>query len=502
MPSDFPQVIELRGGLRREVRKGDLSAGLAEVLKGLRPSEDGFYAFEEIKADFSGTSLQIDWPFPQLIREDEITLLCGRNNIFQLSSDETKLTEIEILDPVTELKANLAATGPWSLVAFQELWFLSDGNSFIYKIASSPNAFLSTRIQIEAMVKVGNRVLFGGLTGAHFSSDDWLALFDVWQETVGDRVVTFEGQTFSENWILWTSEAGGGSIRPFLDIIAIFALADFSSKDEALGILRTHIETGNIGFLPVLSEGKVKVIKSLGSDVYVYTTTGLEIFGRETDGRFIHSIHASPGVSSRYAVAGNSTKHIVLDNTGILWTVLLEEKRREGFREFLGQLSAEELISSYDPIEDEAYFGDSERCFVFGPGGLSEQTLLSTGVVRGKEGLLGIVRILQDTFDITLNTDRLGVRGSKLLTYTEIHAFDVQSLQVGLDYENSESNSSELAFIFGSPDGRFYLGVAVDNYKLKLTGIALKSARIEKAIVRFQHADSRTVRGPRGTGVS
>lgn len=485
MPADFPKALNLLRGIRPEARYRTTNEGFLETLKGLRPSEQGLYRQTEI----TPVVAKAQWPFPQVLRGEAGSFLMLRDEFHDL--DQTTGSSIPTGMPRT------VGNDWWHMASFQDLWVMTNGDSVAYRLADQDNIKVSESVRVKTLAKFQSRLFFGGVLGNYFDQEDWIEIFDAWKNTEHGQIV-YTGQSLGDNWLIWGSNLGGGILRPFLDILYALGLVDLKLTSKAKSFLLGHVETQALGLLPLGSQGTVLSMSQLRGRLIVYTADAVYAVHSTEAGPRATLVHPS-GILNRDAVAASVWEHIFIDTNKIMWRLDDDAPRRIGHSEQVTQLASPK--GWYDYIEKEAHFSDGKREFVVGPGGTSESSTVTTNAIRvSGGGLMGDVVSSSEEFSLTTGVEDMNAEGVKSISFVEVAYSDIKDLRLDVSFRyESSSEFFSMQDIPASGDGKFYTGITAKEFKFTLRGTAGPEAKMEKAVVRFEYADSSTVRGPRSS---
>lgn len=350
MPSEFPYELRLVRGLRPERRLRDKSTGYLEQLRNLRPAEDGLSPLEYAQNPLHPT-LGISWPFPQLLREQQVTLLCYERTLYEVDETDWSLTQLTTYDAADGVTAaDIVPGGIWHLVAFEENWVATNGSSVVMKMPNTQgSAYVASGSTVSTVGMFGGSMFFGGVAGSRFSGSAWGEIFEEWRNFIGDSVITFENQGLDVNWLLW-SEAGGGDVLwPFVGILNALGFDVTSNFDLIREALYDQMSRGWMGMIPLDTRGTVLQVKPLRRMLAVYTEDAVYVVQRSENSLSVQRV-SDYGIRSRGAVAGGLDEHVYIASDGDLWR--LRESggaERLGYKEYVGTLDNASLVSAYDP---------------------------------------------------------------------------------------------------------------------------------------------------------
>ena len=176
--------------------------------------------------------------------------------------------------------------------------------------------------------------------------------------------------------------------------------------------------------------GKVYQIKQLGDDVIVYGNNGIERMSpisNEIITGFGHRTIQLGGILAHECVAGDDKKQCFIDNDHNL-CLLTDGIKVLGYKKFMQNLTAANIIMNYVPLTDYFYISDGTYCYVLTPAGLyqTHQCVTSVGFIG--QNLLGFTKNGTDT-KVRLTTTGAGFKTSGLKT--------INSLEYDVEYSTS-----------------------------------------------------------------
>ncbi len=505
MPAEFPHKVRF-AGLRPERRSRAGSKEFCDVLKDMKPTDGDLVGFDGVTNPLD-ISPSVSWPFPQLFRGEGVTILALATSLYTVDESDWTTTLIATYDIGTpgDTKA-ITSGGVWQFASFQENWFLTNGSDVVLKIPSNSGdkVLIADSVTVQALGGNSNRVFFGGMAGSYFTANSvWTTMLSLWKVYSGDDIVTYDDQALTTNWIVWSGKAGGEFDWPFVSFLASLGYPDSSTVNKIATVLYSNVENGNIGLLPLRSQGSVQVIKQLGNDMVAYCTDSVNLL-RTTERGYSQQKLLSIGVASRGAVCGDENEHVFVDQSGLLWRLSPGSKPvRLGYSSSIGALTLANITSTFDNSERDFYFSDGTTGYVLSRDGLSQITSIPTTVSRSEDGLIGPIATTPTAFSVTTEQIKMSVPDLKGIKVVELMCDGITTVTVGADFRYANSGSYlTLTALPGSPEGIFYPRVVGTDFKLKVFGTVSGSSRLENAIVRFEHASGRSIRGPRGEGFS
>lgn len=507
MASEFPFRIPLTGGLRPHERIRRAGSGTLIDLIDLRPSEFGLYPLEGVTDAITSPSITISWPFPQLVRAGTSTLLLDDTAIYTVVESTGVATQVITYDAFStgDTKAILSGTS-WHVAAVEDMYILTNGTSVVFNLPGNDDnkTLTSTTGTMQALGMVGERILVGGLAGDRFSDSDWTELLALWKSRVEDDIITHTGQAMGTNWIVYSAAGGGGNSWPFTGFLLLLGhlpSADYTSIKSAI---LTLLEKGEIGMFPLPDDsGDVLVIKELGEGAIAYTQRGVYRIVKAENGFRIIAELLNIGIPGRGAVGGDKQEHVFVDNLGVVRRIELKSRlERLGYEEYTAALTLSSINITFDSDRRDYYISDGSNGLLLTVEGMCKITELPTSVIRTEAGVLAGVKVDGGTaFTIETGNMDMDVRGLKDIKFAELESTAITSPQMALVYKYGQ-NDTEITtpWIYGSPEGLFYLGISMSEARFKVKGTIGSDGKVESITGRTLYADNRGIHGTRGTG--
>lgn len=508
MPTEYPKVVDLGKGLRPDVGDRSFESGLMTDATGVRPGPTGLRYPVSISNPITGTATTVAWPFPQIFRGESATVLLKATAAFTVAESTWTASSITTYDPRASARGAKAITtgGPWHFASFQGCWFATNGVSVVFDVAESKasKVWTSPDVVVGSLARYGDRLALGGLSGAYLATSAWTDLVALWKVDASEGVVTHTTQTFGTNWVLWSTNAGGDIGNPFACLLGalgynfVYDTLTVTLYSRIEGAIRDLIMSGSLGMVPLETASGILCLKELSGALIAYT--GDSIFSLSPGPKGLRSRKiANFGIAGRGAVAGPPSYHICLSTDGVFYRLTPEGIQRLGYEEFTGSVTAASVSSTYDPGEDEVRFSDGTYPFLFNAHGeMTEPIIHATSILRGSAGAISPFSGTAGTFSFSTNPTDLGVRGWKRIQWIEVQSYGASSVTVRLEYRTDNTSAfTSSDWVTLSSDGRCFIGIACNEFKVTIRGTLAAAGVLEKIVVRYQYADSRTVRGPR-----
>jgi hypothetical protein len=300
----------------------------------------------------------------------------------------------------------------WQLAGFTDnIWFATNGRSLLYRLPSNASvaADEETTVRFSAIASHHGALVVGGVSGTLPSV--WDEYFEIWRKTYQGRLALGDDLEFDTSFIVVSEPGGGFEDKPYIDLLSLWEVVGTGIGGAIDPLIRSHIEQGKIMIHRMATRGTVQVIKSLGQDLMVYTTTGVSRL-EFTERGIIETPLLFVGVPSRAGVAGTEQEHVFLTAAGDLYRMRLGEGLQQlHYSEYLRDLVQGVVVISYDPVERYYTIADGVHCYWLtrtGLGNSQAKQVLSMVRLTGYRGLAGTVyaptlqqaaRVITDIFD-------------------------------------------------------------------------------------------------------
>jgi len=392
------------------------------------------------------------WPFPQFMTGDTFNILVIRDtvnqqdSVYSVSKDHLTVTHIFDVDELTFGKGSLM-----EYADFGEYAIMVNG---VIMIAWQPAvsawvASLATPT-IPLMKTICN---FKG-------------------QAVGGNVVAGTWYDCDETFYVW-SKIGSMDFVP--------------DEDNEAGYRRCPYG------------GIVYNVRTLGDFVVGYSSKGVVLMAVVSDPATTFGFKGiSPvGLINQGAVNGDSDRHIYVGEDYVLREVTKDGVKDLGYQFYLSQLTAADIIVSYDSAKKDFYISDGVKTFLLSPNGMTEVLQHPSAVWKSNK----VSYILPDTIDprlplITSEPIDMGYAGQKTLSTIETDAMPVDEAKAGADHTYNNSTWALATYKEMNNQGIVANTVSGNAFRVSLSFTDIyNNTRISYIKVRFKMTDMRGTRG-------
>lgn len=495
---------ELTRGLRPRKEYNGEGTFLKELFN-LRPYQGGLRRWKSPKDPFNGNE-PTNWPWPQILSVGNRFCLARENSISLIDSSTNPWTtaELDLYDPKNPTLAVGLPTGggTWHAADAQDAWYLFKGNATVFSLGLSDKIYVDRSVPINTGTYHKGRFVVGGFESGNFWNE-FETIFSSWT-TSYEEDIPFDFGDVGENWIAWSS-IGGGDLPAWLFYPNdVGARTGLNEERFVKRLLRNEL-----GFMPMPFDGEVLNIKHFSENVLlVYGTDGVaavELSGTRLRGEDkatstygVRQI-SDVGLASRDAVSGTTGQHIFLDKNGRLWAITGElDVQLLDYREHLKDLVGGEVVSVYNPFEEEFVLSSSDLGFVFTGEGLAEhKDRLTTLSSSGAEAVAlshnpGPNRVRIKTGDLDF-----GVAARKRLQNVQVEGRGLEDLKSSLRLvQGTNGAMKKTPKTRHNREGIGYHFASSTDFRVEVEARPREGAEISRIIVAYQLEDKRAIRGP------
>jgi len=530
LPVDLSEAC--RRGLRPSVDNDKNTPYLIECFNAM-PYKDGLRSFKRIIDPFKGEIPDDDraWPFPQLFKGKEVTLLCDEANVYEVSDTPSVVSDFDITDVYVykyddlDTMSNIPAGSQWHFIDLWSAWMLFNGSCIVFKdnksFAEGAVAKVATDVSIRTGCEFRGRIVTGGFSQNHFWLETWRTLFENYRShmasefanmgyNVKDNFVIYSsiGQSdLAFRWLLYPSEAQVG----LTDNSGFTARATGPFVTEhARGLDKTllmqMIERNEFGIVPMPWQGRVHVVKAIGESdadlpgaVIVYGEGGVTALVSRTQPVPTFGVKhlLSVGIKCRSAVGGDDNMHVFVDETGCVWSLDKNLKLTPlGYEEFFKNESEIVVVPRTTRHEQRFYISTRDRAFTLTEEGLGEQgQKVMSSVIMGGEEVGTTIGGEDEQMIIVTDVQDNRTPGIKRVSFIEVSGEDVSDVLVAVDWRMKGSDPFERTD-WTPVDDRGVATVIIAGVEFRFCIRNVKGKKINGWKYWWQLSDKRSFVGP------
>ena len=204
------------------------------------------------------------------------------------------------------------------------------------------------------------------------------------------------------------------------------------------------------------------------------------------------------GIPSRGCVGGWEQEHLFVDNSGWLWKLTEKGPTRLGYQEFISQLTAANIVITFEPTERDFYITDGCRCFLYSAyGGLTEvhQCVNGAGLVNYERA--AVWHAVNDlTARVTTDTLDFGMRGLKTLEALEFGLDSPHPLQASVWWRSERRKVMvQGPWVEVNDQGAVAYPISGNDLRISLRATHYEELYLDYIKLRWKMTDLRTLRG-------
>jgi len=511
---EFP-IRTIVNGLRRSPRSVEGPMGLVECMNTKPHLSDRvlnlrkLIPHESFTNPFSG--LTIAFPYPQLFRGREVTLLADSDKVYTVDESDWTKTELTLYEyDNTDVEDAVVAGGPWHFMDFGNSWILLNGSCQVFKantalVGGVDKYLLQDDITIQTGCVHRGRSILAGFDSTNFWSSTWTTNL----QALMSRLPSGWSKDIDvgSNFVMYSSIGGGAGdlywlLYPDVAQSGFLSGGGFSnSRPKWL----EDLTSGEMGLIPMPTQGTVRCVKSLGMNVIAYTDSCVVALTLKQDRYYAPSMYSPDvlldvGIASRSAVAGDDKQHAFVDTTGAVWHVDGSLKlTRLGYEEWFQTAidNGNYIVGCYDPEHREFYFSDEDAGYVLTEGGLGQVSELPTSLYRIDGLLKGVFEAKGDTsWRVTTEEFDFGIRALKTIDSVEVVGSSKVPMETAIDFRYAgEDAYRSTEWVKVNKEGISQRPITALEFRVKVRGSPYSELDIDYIIVRWKLVDKRGIRG-------
>lgn len=501
---EFPFIISeaFQKGLRTEDTYYDRE-GYLEACFNLKPDDGGLLDYEGPTDPFNG-ALTVNFPFPQVIKGQELTLLLSATTIEEVATGVVPWTlsavsTFSIDDP--SVQKAIPVGGVWHFADLGPAFYAFNGSCVLFRSgldALKSSATTTTYVQDSVTVNTGcthkGRVFIGGLNQDDIWGTIWQEIFADWEADADLAEMDLRDKGPDSNWVMWGS-IGGGDFPLWLFYPETYAQLGLGPPTKESVIER--LKRNEMGWAPLRFAGTIQVLKPLGNNVIAYGDEGIEALILRGSGVGFEKI-ADFGVQGRGAVGGDLKGHVFISEDGQLYELSPSlELTRLGYREWFSSFSANSTAITFNPIWKEFSLCDDSQGYLFRKNGLSthRDRITSQTFLDGVQYAVLTSAVSTNLRVMTGQHDNQR-QAHKYIHDIQVQYQDITNLKIAVWYRyDSNSAFRKWGPVSVSPEGIVTCTITALEFKIELTGTRGTNPRLDRLEVRWSLVDKRAVRG-------
>lgn len=466
-------------------------------------------------AELAAESVVFDWPFPQLIRGANVTLLCTETKVFLVDESTWLLTAITTYDfyATSTPKAIASGGGYWHFADFFNTWYLYNGQCSVMKFGDDAKYYTQDTVGIQTGCAMRGRLILGGFDPTDYWSAAWVTILTdlMTQEEPPNSSLPAALADVGVNWV-WYSTIGGGDTKfihnPTLAQTGSLGLT--TAHTAANPLFLDYLRRNECGLIPTRAQDSVLCVKPLERMLVVFGYDAISVyqqFAEPIPGFGL--VRTLPyGIAGRGAVGGDdSAGYLFVDDRGYLRSIDSQgQVTKLDYQEFMASMTLANIVIAYDSAEGEFYIGDGAKSFVY--------VVDTQALTRAPEVVMSLVTAEGDSYAMThdlgdddfllvSDTFDMNIRGLKEIKGVEVGGSPDTTLEVAFDYRY-EGDTSFVRTSYETLNEVGWVDFTITALEFRLVlrvSTRTGAEKIDYVRIEWQPCDFRSIRGPiRGPG--
>lgn len=478
-------------------------APFLELSRNARPTERGseFPEWPEF------LNFSLDWPFPQVFRGENATIVLGRDfvNVLSRAGAEPGMQVHYKASDVDTLHA-FSVSEPWQAAVQYDSWYAAASGVLVFQDPRhASKVLIADTINVQCVCSYRDRLVLGGASGDWFSSERWQAVWDTWLQTQPEGRVSHDLMEFGSNWIAIGPPGGGSGDIPNYEFLAALGVYGDSGFDALDGYIVQQVETGQIDFAPLRTEGALLDLRQVGDRLAGFNTAGVTMFVPGEDVRLRSELTDAPGIRNRGAVQNFRSRLVwATPDSYIADWQLGDGIRTLDCREwgwFEWGVDAP-LLATVDALLREFWFCNGQQSFIYNDRGVGGPIdILPTSGYRtaGKLNVIAGGKKEQYTVELRVNPMNFRERGHKRSQCQQCFMQGLDGAEVLVETLVGDK-WQHLGWSPVNSDGVAFARVTGSDLRLSVRGTCAPSNRalISGIEERYNAASKRYRRGTKG----
>ncbi len=434
----------------------------------------------------------VQWPFPQVFRGRDHTLLFGHDTLHV--HDGTEFQPVTLMNfYYAQEPDEIVPGGPWQFMDFWGTWMAFNGQCEIVNAAHLPSPRVQSVVKVRSGCNLKNgRAIFGGFRPGGLNS--WHTRLRQCKSIGEDcvQMLLSGAEQVDENWVWWSSIGGG-------DLTSLFEVS-YTGLDPYYELwLR-----GESGFAPMPWRGPIHAVKALDESAIVYGEDGVSALtprGSAMGVRPIAGLGKQVGIASRGCVAGDDRAHIFISSDRDLWLVSPDlQAQRLGYRRIFENYDPEKTVMSLDTRLRHFWIADGDQCHVLSKAGLGGPIQrIPTSFYRDAGQLYGVRHAptrLQIPIEVRSSTFDMLERADKHVSTVQVGSRGASQVRVRVRGDDKQTQWTATG-----PERVAYPRLSGTDLQLSVRGLvpaASEGDGFERIEIRYNAEDLRHRRGTKG----
>lgn len=330
------------------------------------------------------------YPFPQLFRLKNFTLLLDEEDTYLVTEDATSnwtlsalsTYDLSTFDISDDSASAYTITGDkdWHVADIFGQVIVTNGVDTLFSNPATTKFFGQSDVTINTCATFNDgRVFLGGFDNSNiYSTVDWPAIFAEYKGDFPSEFASLSG-TPHVNWV-WFSDIGMSNLLNFfhedyMKYMSFKATPTTKYTDENPFWKEILLKRESF-FMPMPSSGAVLKMAQLGNCMVVYSADGIhtlvpyndelvKTFGHREVVKYGHRMGVKQGTNTRAAAGGNEQVQAFIAENSDLYMLMPDGQGAQS--EYLGYRhifnSGDDWLVHYDPSDREFHFSASDRCY-------------------------------------------------------------------------------------------------------------------------------------------
>lgn len=495
-------VPELSRGLRPDARASRKSNYLVDAIN-VKCKRYGIEPYLSVSWPFAG-SPTITFPFPQLIRLSEITILAAKTSLelADETNDPWTKSAIAIVD-LAGAGASLTGGGQWHAVDFGHFVALFNGVDAVFRsgvertLGTAEKWFTQSGVTIGTGTAFRGRTFLGGFDPTDFWDSTWSSILSTWAGAFKETdFANIPINDIKGNWVFYSSPGGGDFPMWLFWPTVTYAYTDFApTADRMLEEIRINA----LGWIPMKWQGDVLRLKALKEHLIVYGEDGVTALTPRGADLAVTEL-ARFGILTRDSVAGDENEHVFVANSGELFILKNEffpnnlVVRKLDYAEFTANyLNSTEVVASFDPHDKEYYFSDGADNLILSEGGLTKHEQVVSSLAFAQGGIVGVAgAVTPTTVTIVTSPFDMDQPSIKYINWVKLDCRGGGTVTVAVDFNYDGTDTFTRTTFYTLNTLRMaYVSIAGIRFRIVISATDYTDFELDSITYEWQGVDAR-----------